>query len=226
MFSWTTVDSIWLSGFGGMLTTPVASFAVHPSFSTYALSSGPVAIVSKKKTTVAAACEGAGARTGEVEVGAEAVRADARERGGDGADGDLADGVLEADALDGVVVAERLDVVGAVEGPEGGEAALLEERVERGEHAELRRERVRLFRVRSSGGAVVEQGDAEVEVGEGGGGERFDEDVDHDVRVVEVGVELVPVADGVVGQIPCDCLDGGGDGVQRTQPAGTGVVSE
>ena len=89
--------------------------------------------------------------------------------------------------------AEGLDGVGAVEGPEGGEAALLEERVELCEEREQLRERVGLFGGGWGRGALVEEGDAEVEVGEGGGGERFDEDVDHDVRVVEVGVELVPV---------------------------------
>ena len=41
----------------------------------------------------------------------------------------------------------------------------------------------------------VKERDAEVEVGEGRGGEGFDEDVDHDVGVVEVGVELVPVCE-------------------------------
>lgn len=41
MFSWTTVDSIWLSGFGGMATSPVDSSSVQPSFSTYAFRSGP-----------------------------------------------------------------------------------------------------------------------------------------------------------------------------------------
>ena len=132
-------------------------------------------------------------RTREVEVRPQPLAADARERSLDGPDGNLPHCVLEADALDGVVVAETLDGVGAVERPEGGEAALLEERVELREEREQLRERVGLFGGGGRRGALVEEGDAEVEVGEGGGGERFDEDVDHDVRVVEVGVELVPV---------------------------------
>ena len=41
MFSCTTVDSIWLSGFGGMLTTPVDASSVQPNFSTYAVKSSP-----------------------------------------------------------------------------------------------------------------------------------------------------------------------------------------
>ena len=131
--------------------------------------------------------------TREVEVRPQPLAADARERSLDGPDGNLPHCVLEADALDGVVVAETLDGVGAVEGPERGEAALLEERVELREEREQLRERVGLFGGGGRRGALVEEGDAEVEVGEGGGGERFDEDVDHDVRVVEVGVELVPV---------------------------------
>lgn len=40
--------------------------------------------------------------------------------------------------------------------------------------------------------AFVKEGDAEVEVGERRRGEGFDEDVDHDVGVVEIWVELIP----------------------------------
>ena len=66
--------------------------------------------------------------------------------------------------------------------------------MERGERGEERGERVGLVRVGGGRGAVVEEGDAEREVGEGRGGERFDEDVDDDVGVVEVWIELVPRA--------------------------------
>ena len=38
----------------------------------------------------------------------------------------------------------------------------------------------------------VKERDAEVEVGERGRGESFDEDVDHDVGVVKIWVELIP----------------------------------
>lgn len=36
MLSCTTVASIWLSGFGGMLTTKVVELIVQPSFRIYA----------------------------------------------------------------------------------------------------------------------------------------------------------------------------------------------
>ena len=42
MFSCTTVDSIWLSGFGGMETIPDEASRVQPSFATHAASSSPV----------------------------------------------------------------------------------------------------------------------------------------------------------------------------------------
>ncbi len=64
--------------------------------------------------------------------------------------------------------------------------------MERGEDGEGGGERVGLVLARGGGRPLVEEGDAEAEVGEGGGGERFDEDVDHDVGVVEVWVELIP----------------------------------
>lgn len=139
------------------------------------------------------------ALTGQVEVRAEALAADARERRLDRAHRHVAHRVLEPDALDGVVVPQGLDLVRAVERPEAREAALLQERVQRREHGQELRERVGLVGVRAGAGPrgrgrpLVEEGDAEREVGEGRGGERFDEDVDHDVGVVEVGVELVPV---------------------------------
>ena len=45
---------------------------------------------------------------------------------------------------------------------------------------------------RCIGGPFVEKGDAEIEVGERGGSEGFDKDVDHNVGVVQVWVELIP----------------------------------
>lgn len=64
--------------------------------------------------------------------------------------------------------------------------------MERGEDGEERGQRVGLLLARGGRGTLVEERYAEAEVGEGGGGERFDEDVDHDVRVIEIWVELVP----------------------------------
>ena len=103
----------------------------------------------------------------------------------------MPDRIFKPYDLDRVVIAEALDVVGTVQGPERREAALLEEAVECSKRGEERGERVGLVLVRGVGGALVEEGDAEVEVGEGGGGECFDEDVDHYVWVVEVWVKLV-----------------------------------
>ena len=41
MLSWTTVDSIWLSGLGGMPITLFEESKLHPSFETYASNSDP-----------------------------------------------------------------------------------------------------------------------------------------------------------------------------------------
>ena len=64
--------------------------------------------------------------------------------------------------------------------------------MECGEDGEEGGEGVGLVLVRGGGRSLVEEGDAEADVWEGGGSERLEEDVDHDVRVVEVRVELVP----------------------------------
>ena len=103
---------------------------------------------------------------------------------------DIPDCILKPYALDGVVVAQRLSLVRAVKRPEGREAALLKEIMEAGEDREEGGEGIRLVRV-CAWWAVVEERDAEIEVGEGQGREGLDEDVDDDVRVVKIWVELV-----------------------------------
>ena len=67
---------------------------------------------------------------------------------------------------------------------------MLQQAVQLGEDGEERGEGVRLVGV-GTRGPFVEEGDAEVEVWEGGGGEGFYEDVDDYVWVVEVWVKLV-----------------------------------
>ena len=104
--------------------------------------------------------------TREVEVRAKPLGPNARERRPDRPHGNLAHGVLETYTLHRIIVTESFDGLRSVQGPERGEAALLEEAVECDEHAELRWERVRLVRRRGRGGTVIEERDAEVEVGE------------------------------------------------------------
>ena len=129
-------------------------------------------------------------RTVHVEVGAEALAVDAPERRLHRARGNVPDRVLEARALDRVVVPEVLEVIRSVHLPECGEAALLQEAVQRGQLREERGERVGLVE-RSRGRPVVEEGDTQVEVREGGLHERFDEDINDHVRVVQVRVKLI-----------------------------------
>jgi len=67
---------------------------------------------------------------------------------------------------------------------------LLEEGVQICEDGEQRWQRVRFVEV-GAGSAFIQEGNAEIEIGEGRCGEGFYKDVDHNIWVVEVRVELV-----------------------------------
>lgn len=67
---------------------------------------------------------------------------------------------------------------------------MLEKVVEGGEKGEERGQRVGLIEILVRWPFVQER-ETEVEIGERGGGERLDEDVDDDVWIIEVRVELV-----------------------------------
>ena len=122
MFSWTTVDSIWLSGFGGIETTPVEASRDHPSFSTYADNSSPAQDVSTAQSR-----RRGSELTSKVKVAAQTLAAYPLERSFHPTHDDFPDRVLKADDLYGVVITQRLCLLRTVKRPERGEATLLEE---------------------------------------------------------------------------------------------------
>lgn len=129
MFSCTTVDSIWLSGFEGMETIPDEASRVQPSFATYAASSSPVmpinyvAFQTLKEINV----------TCQMQVGTQSVTSYPPECSLHSLHNDASHSVLEADTLNGIVIAQRFGTFGVIQLPKSWESALLEEVVEFGD---------------------------------------------------------------------------------------------
>jgi hypothetical protein len=132
-------------------------------------------------------------RTLQIQVRSEPGEGDACERCGNGAGRDRPDGVLEPGDLDRVVLAEALELIRAVRGPECGETAAGNRRVQVVELREDRGHWVWLVEVACLR-PVVQEREAEREVGGLRVHERLEQDVHDNVRVVQVGVELIPEA--------------------------------
>jgi hypothetical protein len=104
----------------------------------------------------------------------------------------LPDRIFEPGNLDGIVVAKALEFVREVGFPECREPASVEQILELLEEGKGRGERIGLVKL-TGGCSLIQQGYTKVEIRLRGCSESLDEDVDHDVWIVKVGVELISI---------------------------------